>query len=170
MRGEQWRKKEARRTATHGAFLFPSSLLPLRHLSPIVTSRSPPPPVLLPYGASLWPLFPRSASSRFLCDLRPQVLDWIENHGEAFLSKHTGVGKSLHRARALQKRHEDFEEVAQVPQRSSSRSSLGQRRVCAELSHRLVGELRPRQKSPPFATFCFRTSGVDASLAPPSGS
>ncbi|KAG7275464.1 hypothetical protein CRUP_008321 [Coryphaenoides rupestris] len=42
-----------------------------------------------------------------------KVLDWIENHGEAFLSKHTGVGKSLHRARALQKRHEDFEEVAQ---------------------------------------------------------
>ncbi|GCC29200.1 hypothetical protein chiPu_0007637 [Chiloscyllium punctatum] len=41
------------------------------------------------------------------------VLDWIENHGEAFLSKHTGVGKSLHRARALQKRHDDFEEVAQ---------------------------------------------------------
>lgn len=44
------------------------------------------------------------------------MLDWIENHGEAFLSKHTGVGKSLHRARALQKRHEDFEEVAQVQQ------------------------------------------------------
>ncbi|XP_031413764.1 kalirin isoform X2 [Clupea harengus] len=42
-----------------------------------------------------------------------QVLDWIENHGEAFLSKHIGVGKSLHRARALQKRHDDFEEVAQ---------------------------------------------------------
>lgn len=41
-------------------------------------------------------------------------MDWIENHGEAFLSKHTGVGKSLHRARALQKRHDDFEEVAQV--------------------------------------------------------
>ncbi len=50
-----------------------------------------------------------------LCEyLLSQVLDWIENHGEAFLSKHTGVGKSLHRARALQKRHEDFEEVAQV--------------------------------------------------------
>ncbi|MGH0133719.1 UNVERIFIED_CONTAM: hypothetical protein FKN15_053342 [Acipenser sinensis] len=42
-----------------------------------------------------------------------EVMDWIENHGEAFLSKHTGVGKSLHRARALQKRHDDFEEVAQ---------------------------------------------------------
>lgn len=47
-----------------------------------------------------------------------KVLDWIENHGEAFLSKHTGVGKSLHRARALQKRHEDFEEVAQVSLKS----------------------------------------------------
>ncbi len=45
-----------------------------------------------------------------------QVMDWIENHGEAFLSKHTGVGKSLHRARALQKRHDDFEDVAQVSQ------------------------------------------------------
>lgn len=43
-----------------------------------------------------------------------QVMDWIENHGEAFLGKHTGVGKSLHRARALQKRHDDFEDVAQV--------------------------------------------------------
>lgn len=48
----------------------------------------------------------------FLCFMK--VMDWIENHGEAFLSKHTGVGKSLHRARALQKRHDDFEEVAQV--------------------------------------------------------
>ncbi|KAJ8392674.1 hypothetical protein AAFF_G00073480 [Aldrovandia affinis] len=45
--------------------------------------------------------------------MRMRVMDWIENHGEAFLSKHTGVGKSLHRARALQKRHDDFEEVAQ---------------------------------------------------------
>lgn len=50
----------------------------------------------------------------FFMNVFSQVLDWIENHGEAFLSKHTGVGKSLHRARALQKRHEDFEEVAQV--------------------------------------------------------
>lgn len=49
----------------------------------------------------------------FMCSC-VQVMDWIENHGEAFLSKHTGVGKSLHRARALQKRHDDFEDVAQV--------------------------------------------------------
>lgn len=48
-----------------------------------------------------------------------QVIDWIENHGEAFLSKHTGVGKSLHRARALQKRHDDFEDVAQVSVRQT---------------------------------------------------
>lgn len=57
-------------------------------------------------------MHPTEISSCWLFFL--QVLDWIENHGEAFLSKHTGVGKSLHRARALQKRHEDFEEVAQV--------------------------------------------------------
>ncbi|XP_015250189.1 PREDICTED: kalirin-like [Cyprinodon variegatus] len=42
-----------------------------------------------------------------------QVLDWVEQHGEVFLNKHTGVGKSLHRARALQKRHDDFQQVAQ---------------------------------------------------------
>lgn len=57
-----------------------------------------------------------SSSTSFIS----QVLDWIENHGEAFLSKHTGVGKSLHRARALQKRHEDFEEVAQVRRRTTA--------------------------------------------------
>lgn len=44
----------------------------------------------------------------------PQVLDWVEQHGEVFLNKHSGVGKSLHRARALQKRHDDFQQVAQV--------------------------------------------------------
>lgn len=59
-------------------------------------------------------VFPSAKKSLFLSFFSDQVLDWIENHGEAFLSKHTGVGKSLHRARALQKRHDDFEEVAQV--------------------------------------------------------
>uniref|UniRef100_A0A6Q2Y1B5 Rho guanine nucleotide exchange factor 25 n=1 Tax=Esox lucius TaxID=8010 RepID=A0A6Q2Y1B5_ESOLU len=48
----------------------------------------------------------------FQQDVR-QVLDWVEQHGEVFLNKHTGVGKSLHRARALQKRHDDFQQVAQ---------------------------------------------------------
>lgn len=41
----------------------------------------------------------------------------MEQHGEVFLNKHTGVGKSLHRARALQKRHDDFQQVAQVKHR-----------------------------------------------------
>lgn len=62
----------------------------------------------------LSPVFSSGRKSFFLSFFSDQVLDWIENHGEAFLSKHTGVGKSLHRARALQKRHDDFEEVAQV--------------------------------------------------------
>ncbi|KAM4602116.1 kalirin-like [Polymixia lowei] len=48
----------------------------------------------------------------FQQDVR-QVLDWVQQHGEVFLNKHTGVGKSLHRARALQKRHDDFQQVAQ---------------------------------------------------------
>lgn len=71
-----------------------------------------------PSAASRCPLVavcsPNVCLTEDVCCLCSQVLDWIENHGEAFLSKHTGVGKSLHRARALQKRHEDFEEVAQV--------------------------------------------------------
>ena len=42
-----------------------------------------------------------------------QVLQWISEHGEAFLAKYTGIGKTLHRATQLRKRHEDFEDVAQ---------------------------------------------------------
>ena len=38
----------------------------------------------------------------------------MENYGEEFLAKHTGVGKTLHKARALQKKHEEFEAIAQV--------------------------------------------------------
>ena len=41
------------------------------------------------------------------------MLQWISEHGEGFLAKYTGIGKSLHRATQLQKRHEDFEDVAQ---------------------------------------------------------
>ena len=42
------------------------------------------------------------------------MLYWLENYGEEFLTKHTGVAKSLHKARALQKKHEEFETIAQV--------------------------------------------------------
>ncbi|CAH3018961.1 unnamed protein product [Porites evermanni] len=42
-----------------------------------------------------------------------QVIKWIEEHGETFLLKHTGVGKSLVKAEALLKRHEEFESIAQ---------------------------------------------------------
>lgn len=41
------------------------------------------------------------------------MLQWISEHGEAFLAKYTGIGKSLQRATQLRKRHEDFEDVAQ---------------------------------------------------------
>ncbi|XP_032241354.2 triple functional domain protein isoform X5 [Nematostella vectensis] len=42
-----------------------------------------------------------------------QVIRWIEEHGETFLKKHTGIGKSLVKAEALLKRHEEFENIAQ---------------------------------------------------------
>lgn len=42
------------------------------------------------------------------------MIKWIEEHGETFLVKHTGVGKSLVKAEALLKRHEEFESIAQV--------------------------------------------------------
>lgn len=42
-----------------------------------------------------------------------QVLDWLENHGEVFLRKNTGIGRNLQKARIYQKSHEHFENVAQ---------------------------------------------------------
>ena len=36
----------------------------------------------------------------------------MREHGEKFLSKYTTVGKSLHRASLLRRRHADFEQVA----------------------------------------------------------
>ncbi|XP_071823329.1 triple functional domain protein-like isoform X3 [Apostichopus japonicus] len=42
-----------------------------------------------------------------------KVLVWLEKHGEEFLNKHTGIGKSLHKARALQQKHEEFVTIAQ---------------------------------------------------------
>lgn len=41
------------------------------------------------------------------------MLDWLENHGEVFLRKNTGIGRSLQKARVYQKSHEHFENVAQ---------------------------------------------------------
>jgi triple functional domain protein len=50
----------------------------------------------------------------FFC--QHQVLDWLGNHGEAFICKNTGIGRSLQKARVYQKSHEHFERVAQVGQ------------------------------------------------------
>lgn len=58
-------------------------------------------------------LHQRLALRLFQEDVR-QVLDWLEKHGEVFLRKNPGTGKNLAKARALQKAHEHFEDVAQV--------------------------------------------------------
>ena len=42
-----------------------------------------------------------------------QVLDWLENHGEAFLRKNEGIGCNLTKAKAYQKSHKHFEYVTQ---------------------------------------------------------
>ena len=42
-----------------------------------------------------------------------QVLDWLQNHGEVFLRKNTGIGRNLAKARAYSKSHETFEGVVQ---------------------------------------------------------
>lgn len=42
------------------------------------------------------------------------MLDWLSNHGEVFLRKNTGIGRTLQKARVYQKSHEHFENVAQV--------------------------------------------------------
>ena len=48
------------------------------------------------------------------CNDLMQVIDWLDSHGEAFLHKNTSIGKSLQRAKSLQRSHEHFEIVAQV--------------------------------------------------------
>lgn len=42
------------------------------------------------------------------------MIDWLDNHGDVFLKKNTSIGKTLQRAKALQKSHEHFESVGQV--------------------------------------------------------
>lgn len=49
-----------------------------------------------------------------VCIYSLKVIDWLDNHGDGFLRKNTSVGRSLQRAKALQKSHEHFESVAQV--------------------------------------------------------
>lgn len=57
-------------------------------------------------------LHQRLALTLFQEDVK-QVLDWLENHGEVFLRKNTGIGKNLQKAKVYQKSHEHFEKVAQ---------------------------------------------------------
>ncbi|XP_059472379.1 kalirin isoform X2 [Neocloeon triangulifer] len=57
-------------------------------------------------------LHQRLALRLFQGDVK-QVLDWLDNHGEVFLCKNTGIGRSLPKARVYQKSHEHFERVAQ---------------------------------------------------------
>lgn len=57
-------------------------------------------------------LHQRLALALFQDDVK-QVIEWIDTHGEGFLRKNIGVGKSLSRAQTLQKNHEHFETVAQ---------------------------------------------------------
>ncbi len=49
-----------------------------------------------------------------------QVLDWLNNHGDGFLEKNTAVGKSLQKAKALQKNQEHFESVASVSSKNKN--------------------------------------------------
>lgn len=57
-------------------------------------------------------LHQRLALKLFQEDVK-QVLDWLENHGEVFLRKNTGIGRNLQKAKIYQKSHEHFEKVAQ---------------------------------------------------------
>ena len=56
-------------------------------------------------------LHQRLALALFQEDVR-QVIEWVDTHGEGFLRKHIGIGRSLARATQLQESHEHFEAVA----------------------------------------------------------
>ncbi|XP_064646133.1 triple functional domain protein-like isoform X3 [Lineus longissimus] len=68
-----------------------------------------------------------------------QVLDWLNNHGDVFLSKNTSVGKKLSRAKALQKSHEQFESVAQNTITNADKLLV----AAEELAH--TGECNPQE-------------------------
>ncbi|XP_014237093.1 kalirin isoform X2 [Trichogramma pretiosum] len=66
-----------------------------------------------------------------------QVLEWLTNHGEAFIRKNTGVGRNLQKARVYQKSHEHFENVAQNTYTNASKLLS----AAEELAH--TGECAP---------------------------
>lgn len=43
-----------------------------------------------------------------------QVVDWVEKHGEQFLSRSVGVGRNLQKAASAQRSQDNFEKVVQV--------------------------------------------------------
>lgn len=43
-----------------------------------------------------------------------QVVDWVEKHGEQFLSRSVGVGRNLQKAISAQRSQDNFEKVVQV--------------------------------------------------------
>ncbi|EDS35252.1 guanine-nucleotide-exchange-factor [Culex quinquefasciatus] len=50
-----------------------------------------------------------------------QVLDWLQNHGDVFLRKNRGIGRSLQKAQIYQTSHEHFENVAQNTYRNAEK-------------------------------------------------
>ncbi|XP_074654482.1 kalirin-like isoform X2 [Tubulanus polymorphus] len=67
-----------------------------------------------------------------------QVIDWLDNHGDVFLKKNTSIGKTLQRAKALQKSHEHFETVAQNTITNADKLLV----AAEELAH--TGECNPQ--------------------------
>lgn len=60
-------------------------------------------------------LYPRQQTKLWVNkNVLPQVIKWIDEHGEPFLDKHTDVGMTAEKAEALLKRHEEFEAIAKV--------------------------------------------------------
>ncbi|KAF2359799.1 Dbl (DH) domain [Trinorchestia longiramus] len=68
-----------------------------------------------------------------------QVMDWLGTHGEVFLCKNPGVGRSLAKACMYQKSHEHFEMVAQNTYTNAEKLL----QAAEELAH--TGECNPQE-------------------------